>query len=91
MKEAIAEYRKLGQDKLIDLGIANNLAFALFYGGDSDGAIKAAQTLNPSAQRAACGQRGRDCTAARPAWRRPTSAPATTRPSKTPRAPPAKC
>ncbi len=47
MKEAIAEYRKLGQDKLADLGIANNLAFALFYGGDPDGAIQAAQTLNP--------------------------------------------
>ena len=47
MKEAIAEYRKLGQEKLIDLGVANNLTYALFYGGDSDGAIKAAQTLNP--------------------------------------------
>jgi tetratricopeptide (TPR) repeat protein len=47
MKEAIAEYRKLGQDKLTDMGIANNLAYALFYGGDPDGAIKAAQTLNP--------------------------------------------
>jgi transglutaminase-like putative cysteine protease/Flp pilus assembly protein TadD len=47
MKEAIAEYRKLGQDKLNDLGAANNLAFALFYGGEPDGAIKAAQALNP--------------------------------------------
>ena len=47
MKQAIAEYRKLGQDKLADLGIANNLAFALFYGGDPAGAIDAAQTLNP--------------------------------------------
>ncbi len=47
MKEAIAEYRKLGQDKLADLGIANNLAYALFYGGDPAGAIEAAQKLNP--------------------------------------------
>ena len=47
MKEAIAEYQKLGQSKLADLGIANNLAYALFYGGDPDGAIKLAQTLNP--------------------------------------------
>jgi tetratricopeptide (TPR) repeat protein/transglutaminase-like putative cysteine protease len=47
MKEAIAEYQKLGQDKLVQLGLTNNLAFALFYGGDPDGAIKAAQTLNP--------------------------------------------
>ena len=47
MKEAIAEYRALGQDKLDDLGLTNNLAFALFYGGDYAGAYKAAQTLNP--------------------------------------------
>ncbi len=47
MKEAIAEYEKLGQDKLDDLGIVNNLAFALFYGGDFAGALKAAQILNP--------------------------------------------
>ena len=47
MKEAIAEYQKLGQDKLAELDLTNNLAFALFYGGDPDGAIKAALTLNP--------------------------------------------
>ncbi len=47
MKEAIAEYQKLGQDKLAELGLANNLAYALFYGGDPDGAIKVAQRLNP--------------------------------------------
>jgi tetratricopeptide (TPR) repeat protein/transglutaminase-like putative cysteine protease len=47
MKEAIAEYQKLGQDKLVELGLTNNLVFALFYGGDPDGAIKAAETLNP--------------------------------------------
>ena len=47
MKEAIAEYEKLGQDKLADLGLTNNLAFALFYGGEFAEAYKAAQTLNP--------------------------------------------
>ena len=47
MKEAIAEYRALGQDKLADLGLTNNLAYALFYGGDYAGAYKAAQSLNP--------------------------------------------
>ncbi|MGA3012105.1 MAG: DUF3857 domain-containing protein [Terracidiphilus sp.] len=47
MKEAIAEYQRLGQDKLLELGLGNNLAFALFYGGDPEGAIKAAQALNP--------------------------------------------
>ncbi|MGA2570335.1 MAG: DUF3857 domain-containing protein [Terracidiphilus sp.] len=47
MKEAIAEYQELGRDKLADLGISDNLAFALFYGGDYAGAYKAAQALNP--------------------------------------------
>ncbi|MGD0831909.1 MAG: DUF3857 domain-containing protein [Terracidiphilus sp.] len=47
MKEAIAEYKSLGQEKLDDLGLKDNLAFALFYGGDGAGAIQAAQLLNP--------------------------------------------
>lgn len=47
MKEAIAEYKSLGQEKLDDLGLKDNLAFALFYGGDAEGAIQAAQSLNP--------------------------------------------
>ena len=47
MKEAIAEYESLGQDKLTELGLTNNLAFALFYGGDYAGAYKTAQALNP--------------------------------------------
>jgi len=47
MKEAIAEYQKLGQNQMDEFNLKNNLAFALFYGGDPDGAIKAAQTLNP--------------------------------------------
>ncbi|MGO9325081.1 MAG: DUF3857 domain-containing protein [Terracidiphilus sp.] len=47
MKEAIAEYEALGEDKLADLGIGNNLAFALFYGGDYAEAYKAGQSLNP--------------------------------------------
>lgn len=47
MKEAVAEYEKLGQDKLADLGLTDNLAFARFYSGDYAGAYKAAQALNP--------------------------------------------
>jgi len=47
MKEAVAEYQKLGQDKLAELGLSNNLAFALFYGGDYAGSLKAARELNP--------------------------------------------
>jgi tetratricopeptide (TPR) repeat protein len=47
MKEAVAEYEKLGQDKLADLGLTDNLAFSQFYSGDYAGAYKAAQTLNP--------------------------------------------
>jgi Flp pilus assembly protein TadD len=46
MKESIAEYQNLGQDKLEDLGLTNNLAFALFYGGDFAEASKAAQALS---------------------------------------------
>lgn len=47
MKEAIAEYKKLGQDKLVEFGLPNNLAFALFYGGEPAEALKAARALNP--------------------------------------------
>lgn len=47
MKLAIAEYQSLGQEKLAELGLANNLAFALFYGGQYADALKAAATLNP--------------------------------------------
>jgi tetratricopeptide (TPR) repeat protein/transglutaminase-like putative cysteine protease len=47
MKEAIAEYAALGEDKLSDLGIADNQAFAMFYGGEYSDAYKAGQTLNP--------------------------------------------
>ncbi len=47
MKEAIAEYKAIGQDKLAEMGLANNLAFALFYGGDDAGAYQAAQALDP--------------------------------------------
>lgn len=47
MKEAVAEYENLGQDKLAELGLTDNLAFAHFYAGDYAGAYKAAQTLNP--------------------------------------------
>ena len=47
LKQAVAEYQKLGQDKLAELEIPNNLPYALFYSGDAAGAIKAAQALNP--------------------------------------------
>jgi tetratricopeptide (TPR) repeat protein len=47
LKEAVALYQKLGQDRLRDLDIPNNLAYALFYSGDPAGALKAAQKLNP--------------------------------------------
>jgi len=47
MKEAIAEYQKVGQEKLAELDLRDNLVFALFYGGDYAGAYKLAQTLSP--------------------------------------------
>jgi len=46
MKDAVAEYQKLGQDKLAELGLTNNLAFAEFYAGEADGAYKAGQALS---------------------------------------------
>jgi len=51
MKEAIAEYQKLGQDKLVELGLTNNLTFAEFYGGEFAEAEKSAQALNPEPRR----------------------------------------
>ncbi|MGC1421222.1 MAG: DUF3857 domain-containing protein, partial [Terracidiphilus sp.] len=47
LKQAVVEYEKLGQDKLAELQIPNNLAYAQFYSGDAEGAIKSAQALNP--------------------------------------------
>lgn len=47
LKDAVKEYEKLGQDKLSELDLSNNLAYARFYKGDYAGACKAAQALNP--------------------------------------------
>ena len=47
LKDAVVEYEKLGQDKLSELELSNNLAFARFYAGDYAGACKAGQSLNP--------------------------------------------
>lgn len=47
LKDAVAEYRTIGQDKLRELEIPNNYAYALFYSGDPAEALKAAQALNP--------------------------------------------
>jgi tetratricopeptide (TPR) repeat protein len=47
LKDAIAEYEKIGQDRLSELDLSNNLAFARFYAGDYAGACKTAQSLNP--------------------------------------------
>jgi tetratricopeptide (TPR) repeat protein/transglutaminase-like putative cysteine protease len=47
LKQAVAEYQKLGPDKLAELEIPNNLPYAMYYSGDAEGAIKAAQALNP--------------------------------------------
>ena len=47
LKEAIAEYEKLGPDRLNSLSLANNLAFAKFYAGDFAGACKAGRAVNP--------------------------------------------
>ncbi len=47
LKDSIAEYRKLTPEKLAEIGLQNNLAFALFFAGEFSEAQKNAQTLNP--------------------------------------------
>lgn len=47
LKEAIATYRSLGPQKLADIGLSDNLAFALFYDEQFGEAKKEAETLNP--------------------------------------------
>lgn len=47
LKDAISEYRKLTVEERANLGIQNNLAFALFYAGDFREAQKNAEGLNP--------------------------------------------
>ncbi len=47
LKDAIAEYRKLTAEKLAELDLQNNLAFALLYAGEFAEAEKFAETLNP--------------------------------------------
>lgn len=47
LKDAVAEYRKLTIEQRTDLGIQNNLPFALFYASEFSEAEKAAQASNP--------------------------------------------
>ncbi|HTQ63112.1 MAG TPA: DUF3857 domain-containing protein [Candidatus Solibacter sp.] len=47
LKESVAEYRSLTEEQLAKIGVANNLAFTLFYAGDFAGAQKYSESLNP--------------------------------------------
>jgi transglutaminase-like putative cysteine protease/tetratricopeptide (TPR) repeat protein len=47
LDEAIAEYAKLTDQQLTELGIQSNVAFALFYSGHFPEALKRAQNVNP--------------------------------------------
>jgi len=47
LKDAIREYQALKPEQLRDLGLANNLPYALFYAGEFAEARKSAETLNP--------------------------------------------
>ena len=91
MKESIAEYESLGQDRLAELGLPNNLAFAMFYGGDFAGAEKTAQALNPEPKALIAasvavlqGSKGKD-------WAKSTNVPVIKTHSKRQRTPPARC
>ena len=45
MQQSIEVYNKLGQDKLEEMGLINNRAYAYFYGNDPANALKAATAL----------------------------------------------
>ena len=47
LKGAVTEYRKLTVEKLAELSLQNNLAYALLYAGEFSEAEKNAKTLNP--------------------------------------------
>jgi transglutaminase-like putative cysteine protease/tetratricopeptide (TPR) repeat protein len=47
LKDAVVEYRRLTAESLAELGLKNNLAFALFYAGEFTEARKNAEALNP--------------------------------------------
>jgi transglutaminase-like putative cysteine protease/Flp pilus assembly protein TadD len=47
LKEAVATYQSLTPEKLADVGLQNNLPFALMYAGEFAEARKNALTLNP--------------------------------------------
>ncbi len=47
LKDAVTEYRKLTVEKLAELTLQNNIAYALLYAGEFSEAEKNAKTLNP--------------------------------------------
>jgi tetratricopeptide (TPR) repeat protein/transglutaminase-like putative cysteine protease len=47
LQDAVTEYRKLAPEELANLGLKNNLAYALFYAGEFAEARQYAETLNP--------------------------------------------
>ncbi len=46
MKGAISEYEKLSVQELADVGVANNLAFTLFYAREFEAAKRSAEAVN---------------------------------------------
>jgi tetratricopeptide (TPR) repeat protein len=47
LKEAIQEYQTLKPEQLREIGLANNIAYAMFYAGEFAEARKNTETLNP--------------------------------------------
>ncbi len=47
LQDALAEYRKIAAQKLVDFGMQNNISFVLYYDGQFAEAQKNAQSLNP--------------------------------------------
>ncbi|MGH9740788.1 MAG: tetratricopeptide repeat protein, partial [Candidatus Acidiferrum sp.] len=47
LKKSVLEYQSLSEEQLGQIGLANNLAFTLFYAGEFAAAEKNAESLNP--------------------------------------------
>ena len=47
LQDAVAEYKRLGQEKLTSMGLQSNLSFALFYAGQFADARSSAENISP--------------------------------------------
>ena len=91
MKEAVAEYREAGPGQAGRSRPRQQSCFRAFLWRRICGSVQGRADAESRARAADVGQHGHARRTARRAWLRPTSAPPTTRRSKRPRAPRARC